>query len=838
VSKFILAIFSILVLAIVVSFGTSMGYGTNSSTESVTVHTVSTTYSNSEYIKSQIENNNYTIKVNSIDKYVFGSYTAIAVGTDGLPIIAYTDNLHYQLRLIHCTDFSCTTFDTLRSLFSAGGFGGAFSSIKIAGDGLPVIVFVEQSSGNLDAIHCMNISCSTSNLSRMIVKEIVGGSSMAIGKDGFPVISYESVTTGLTVIHCTNVSCSTVNNSTNLDNMGKITTPSIEIGNDGFPVIAYQRYVSPIQKNSNLTLIHCRDISCSKFDAPIILDNMGVAASNPSITKGKDGFPVISYEQYLYQNNIPSGILKLVHCTSVSCNTFDTPRTLDNTVDVEGFMPISTDKNGFPVIVYQDFNYGKLQMIHCADISCNTLDNPITIDSSLDRVGFYISMAKERGDDYVICYDDSTSGDIKISLIENHEINRTNSTATAYSNSTFVTPNPATNNSPAVIQKKIVPNNAVSIISIQPVDQQGNSVSSFAKGINGFVNLTLLSQSNQTVLTTVDLIDSDLTSIGVGSIITVLNQTVSEMTLSFFIPNTAANGTAKICVDVFSDWPEKGGIPLAVESCIPVQIAQSTFSTHDISLQEAIGISDTIQQNVTNAEFTCTPTYKTPDVQLTRDNYTTSTVSLKACQKLFPLFVQKIYSDHVIGLQYFAFPVCCPFDSITLHVGDSVGGGCTVPKLTLLTIQGGRAIFSMGGGGGGYPGRCPICLSGNTSIDTLHGVVNIKGLKIGMAVWTADVLGHREIATILKAGKTLVPATHKMVHVVLDDGRELYASQGHPTADGRFLGELKVGDIIDHSRIKSIELVSYNANYTYDILPSGATGYYWADGILVGSTLK
>mgnify|MGYP001599449676 FL=1 len=77
-----------------------------------------------------------------------------------------------------------------------------------------------------------------------------------------------------------------------------------------------------------------------------------------------------------------------------------------------------------------------------------------------------------------------------------------------------------------------------------------------------------------------------------------------------------------------------------------------------------------------------------------------------------------------------------------------------------------------------------------------------------------------------------------MVRIILDDNRELFVSQDHPTDDGRVFGDIKLGDIIDDSYVKSVELVQYNEKYTYDILPSGDTGFYWANGILVGSTLK
>lgn len=132
---------------------------------------------------------------------------------------------------------------------------------------------------------------------------------------------------------------------------------------------------------------------------------------------------------------------------------------------------------------------------------------------------------------------------------------------------------------------------------------------------------------------------------------------------------------------------------------------------------------------------------------------------------------------------------------------------------------------------------CPICLAAHTMIDTPNGLVAVEQLRAGDSVWTADTSGQRIAATVLKATRVLVPVGHQMVHLVLDDGRELWASPGHPTADRRVLGDLKVGDQLDGARILLAERVPYDQAFTYDLLPSGGTGFYWANGILIGSTL-
>ena len=132
---------------------------------------------------------------------------------------------------------------------------------------------------------------------------------------------------------------------------------------------------------------------------------------------------------------------------------------------------------------------------------------------------------------------------------------------------------------------------------------------------------------------------------------------------------------------------------------------------------------------------------------------------------------------------------------------------------------------------------CPICLARGTVIGTPGGPITVEDLKVGVPVWTVDALGMRVAAPVSEVGSTPVPATHRVVHLVLADGRSLYASPGHPLADGRPIGDLSPGDFVDGAVVVSASLVAYDGGATFDLLPAGATGDYWADGILIGSTL-
>lgn len=136
------------------------------------------------------------------------------------------------------------------------------------------------------------------------------------------------------------------------------------------------------------------------------------------------------------------------------------------------------------------------------------------------------------------------------------------------------------------------------------------------------------------------------------------------------------------------------------------------------------------------------------------------------------------------------------------------------------------------------PRMCPICLAKDTRIATPNGEVQVQDVKIGMKVWSLDANGKKVSSRVTTVAHTPVPKTHRVVHLVLADGRELWVSPDHPTSSGARVGDLRDGQSYDGSTVVSAGLVPYWSDSTYDLLPDSETGMYWADGILMGSTLK
>ncbi|NTV00488.1 MAG: hypothetical protein HGA55_05125, partial [Methanoregulaceae archaeon] len=133
---------------------------------------------------------------------------------------------------------------------------------------------------------------------------------------------------------------------------------------------------------------------------------------------------------------------------------------------------------------------------------------------------------------------------------------------------------------------------------------------------------------------------------------------------------------------------------------------------------------------------------------------------------------------------------------------------------------------------------CPICLGSGTLIDSPDGPVPVEEVREGMIVWTEDADGSRRAVTVLRTIRTRVPEGRRVVRLSLSDGREITVSPGHPTADKRAIGSLLTRDLLDGAVVTGVESQISDEEFTYDILPSGETGTYRANGILLASTLR
>jgi hypothetical protein len=304
-----------------------------------------------------------------------GERSSVAIGADGLPVVAYSAGAG-GLRLAMCQNVACTAATT-RTL-DATSLAGLYNAVAIGNDGLPVVA--SYASTDLFVHHCEVPSCATFTTFRVDSYDDVGQYvDMAIGPDG-PVLSYYDTTTDdLKILKCRLNDCS-VQGYWPVDGAGDVGRyTSVAVDGDAI-VVSYWDVT-----NGDLKVARCTDYSC---DEPVTnkesVDTTGYVGAFSSITVGIDHNPIVSYET--------EGDLKVVQCNDPQCDTGGEVFTIvekavgDQITGMDTSIAIGTD--GLPTISYRkerasDF---AVRLVHCRSRSCATFDPPVDID---DMNGFF-----------------------------------------------------------------------------------------------------------------------------------------------------------------------------------------------------------------------------------------------------------------------------------------------------------------------------------------------------------------------------------------------------------------------------------------------------------------
>ncbi|OGX36291.1 MAG: hypothetical protein A3D87_07070 [Omnitrophica WOR_2 bacterium RIFCSPHIGHO2_02_FULL_50_17] len=304
-----------------------------------------------------------------------GYYTSIAIGTDGFPVIFYYDWTNSKFKVAKCGDAGCTSGNTLTVINPQPPFG-FYNSIAIGADGLPVISCDTNASRVLNVIKCGNASCTSGNTLTTVDSTGVVGfyNSIAIGIDSLPVISYlDSTNLGLKVAKCGDAACTSGNTFTIVDSTGSAgSRTSIAIGTDGLPVISYEEWT-----NHDLKVAKCGDIGCTSGNILTTVDSASYVDYDTSIAVGPDGLPVISY-----LDGNPNYDIKVAKCGNASCTAGNTLTTVDSAGTIGAYHSIAISTDGLPVISYYDQTNGDLKVAKEDNCTGGTPLPTITLDAA------------------------------------------------------------------------------------------------------------------------------------------------------------------------------------------------------------------------------------------------------------------------------------------------------------------------------------------------------------------------------------------------------------------------------------------------------------------------
>jgi|GEM_PF-1965934 len=314
-----------------------------------------------------------------------GLYTSIVLGTDGFPVVSYYDSTGGDLEIVKCGNAACSSGNTSTTLDSSGTVG-LYTSIMLGTNGFPVISYYDQTNGNLKMIACGNAACSSGNTTTTVnsTGDVGLFTSIALSADGFPVISYfdDSVGVGdLIVVKCGDATCSSGNTTTTVNSTNDIGRDnSIVIGTDNFPVISYRDATA-----GNLVFTKCGNAACSASNTTTTIDSVGTVGSDTSVVIGTDGLAVISY----YDET--NGDLKVIKCGNSTCASGNTTTTVDSTGDVGQDTSITLATDNLPVISYFDVTNADLKVAKCGNAACSS-GTTLTTAASSGTSGQYTSI--------------------------------------------------------------------------------------------------------------------------------------------------------------------------------------------------------------------------------------------------------------------------------------------------------------------------------------------------------------------------------------------------------------------------------------------------------------
>lgn len=214
-------------------------------------------------------------------------HSAITIGADGLGLISYQDAQNGLLKVAHCEQLDCST-QTVSTLASSLGIGSDYNSIVLGSDGLGLILYNQPSTDRLHLAHCNDLICSAAT----VISATDGfSSSLAIGADGLAVFSYVLDSLGsysLYVGRCNNVTCTSYGFILILPQFALAGPPirtSIAIGSDGIPLITYD--------SSTIHILRCTTVDCQ---GGFSLITLSIDGKQPAMVIGADNLPNIAFQ--------------------------------------------------------------------------------------------------------------------------------------------------------------------------------------------------------------------------------------------------------------------------------------------------------------------------------------------------------------------------------------------------------------------------------------------------------------------------------------------------------------------------------------------------------------
>lgn len=358
----------------------------------------------------------------TIDQGPVAGHPSLAIGSDGLPVIAY-HTLTNGLRVAHCRDIDCSTSNAIDIGNPPTGMtSGLHNSIAIAADGNPAIAFRDPIEQQLKLVKCTNIDCTGGGY---VFRTIDAGPhsvgahvTMAVDGDGKAVLAYQDATDhALLLARCGNTGCGvvdidTVDHSGAGDYWAGVDT-AIAIGSGGIVAIA-EHWTNTSLGSAAIKLFTCSMDPCTGNWQMIDYAVGHPVGSALSMVLRADHRPVFSY------HDDTDDSLIFAACSTSDCSGSEIYELVDaSSLGAGAFTAIAVRPDGRPIIAYQKRvtvlgGGDALYVAECEDEDCHDSNRfPIDLQPGL-TTGEDVAIAIGADGGAVIAYFDQSALKLKV----------------------------------------------------------------------------------------------------------------------------------------------------------------------------------------------------------------------------------------------------------------------------------------------------------------------------------------------------------------------------------------------------------------------------------------
>jgi hypothetical protein len=322
-----------------------------------------------------------------------GRYPSLAIGSDGLGLIAYYDRTNGNLKAAHCSNTACTAA-TLSVLDSVGDVG-SYTSLAIGPDGRGVIAYHDLTNNRVKVAHCNDVACTSASV-RVIEPAFTGWIDLAIGSDGLPLIAYVNLFGNvLRTAHCNVANCDSFTLATHGTPEGSQGV-AVAVGADGLPLIAVETRMGGVA-----AVRRCQDVACTSSLGQPPSSGPEIFVQPRAMVVPPDGQPLIGYRYFTIMPTPQIQEVRMSRCADAQCLGQAPVLALTGSAGPD----VALQGNGLPWFAYAEVG-GRLFLRRCTDATCSGWVETCAPANAV----FHVSLVRTSTDRSLVAFHNFTQG--------------------------------------------------------------------------------------------------------------------------------------------------------------------------------------------------------------------------------------------------------------------------------------------------------------------------------------------------------------------------------------------------------------------------------------------